>query len=449
MNNDASKKNAFTRRDFVKQGSLLAGGLAAAPLFSRANYFSGADDTIKIALVGCGGRGTGAATQALATTQNVKLVAMCDAFRDNLDNCYKNLTADDMSESTGKPGNFKNRIDVPESAKFTGFDGYKKAIAMADVVILATPPGFRFIHFDEAIKKNKHVFMEKPVATDPAGIQSVLATAAIAKQKKLNVVVGLQRRYQDSYRALFEHKDLIGEITSMQAWWNNDGVWVRPRKPGQTEMEYQMRNWYYFVWLCGDHITEQHIHNLDVINWFKGGYPVRAQGLGGRQVRKGKENGEIFDHHYVEFEYADGSLLNSQCRHIPGTMSRVDELFIGTKGKIHCGAAKITDAGGNVVYQFDKKGENNPYQTEHDELFEAIAKGEYKFANAEYGAKSSMTSILGRLATYSGQVIEWDKAINSGLDLHPKVYDWNAAPPSVPNADGFYAIATPGVTKFV
>ncbi len=447
MNNDASNKNA-SRRDFVKQTSLLAGGLAVAPFLGRANYFSGADDTIKIALVGCGGRGTGAATQALSTTQNVKLVAMCDAFRDRLDSCYKSLTADDMSESTGKPGNLKSRINVPESAKFTGFDGYKKAIAMADVVILATPPGFRFIHFDEAIKQNKHVFMEKPVATDPAGIQSVLATAAIAKQKKLNVVVGLQRRYQDSYRALFEHKDLIGDITSMQAWWNNDGVWVRPRKPGQTEMEYQMRNWYYFVWLCGDHITEQHIHNLDVINWFKDGYPVKAQGMGGRQVRKGKDNGEIFDHHFVEFTYADGSILNSQCRHIPGTMSKVDELFIGTKGRIYCDDAKIVGNDGKVLYAFEGK-DRNPYQTEHDELFAAVAKGEFKFSDAERGAKSSMTSILGRMATYSGQVVDWDKAINSGLDLHPKTYDWAAATPVNPGADGFYPVAIPGVTKYV
>jgi predicted dehydrogenase len=449
MNNDASKPIDSSRREFVKQTSLLAGSLIAAPFLTRANYFSGANDTIKIALVGCGGRGTGATMQALLTKQNVKLVAMCDAFRDNLDNCYKSLTADDISETSGKPGNLKSRIDVPEERKFTGFDGYKKAIALADVVILATPPGFRPIHFEEAITQNKHVFMEKPVSTDPAGIQKVLATAEIAKQKKLNVVVGLQRHYQNSYRELFKRKELIGDITSAQAWWNNDGVWVRPRKEGQTEMEYQMRNWYYFVWLCGDHITEQHIHNLDVINWFKGGYPVRAQGMGGRQVRKGKDNGEIFDHHYVEFQYADGSLLNSQCRHMPGTMSRVDELFIGTKGKIQTGEANIVDAKGNVLYQYDKKAENNPYQTEHDELFAAIAKGEYKFADAENGAKSSMTSILGRLATYSGQIIEWDKAINSGLDLHPKVYEWNATPPVVPNADGFYPIATPGVTKYV
>ena len=434
-----------TRRDFVKQSSLIAGGLFATKL-AGANFFSGADDVIKIALVGCGGRGTGAVSQALSTKQNLKLVAMADAFRDRLDNCYKTITSDD-TEGGGKV-NFKNKIDVPEERKFTGFDGYQKAIALADVVILATPPGFRPIHFEEAIKQNKHVFMEKPVATDPAGIQKVLAAAAIAKQKKLNVVVGLQRHYQNSYKELYKRKDMIGDITSAQAWWNNDGVWVRKRKYNMTEMEYQMRNWYYFNWLCGDHITEQHIHNIDVINWFKGGYPVKAQGMGGREIRKGKDYGEIFDHHYVEFQYADGSILNSQCRHQPKTMSRVDELLIGTKGKIQAGAANITDYKGKVLYQFDKKTENNPYQTEHDELFAAIAKGEYKFADADNGAHSTMTSILGRMATYSGQIIEWDKAINSGISIQPKVYDWNAAPPVLPDDDGLYASAKPGVTKY-
>lgn len=441
--------NTNGRRDFVKQSTLLAGSLMAAPILSNANYFSGADDVIKIAVVGCGGRGTGAAMQALLTKQNVKLVAMADAFRDRLDSCYKTLNSDDISDWSGGSGNVKAKIDVPEENKFVGFDGYKKAIALADVVLLATPPGFRPIHFEEAVNQGKQIFMEKPVATDPAGIQRVLEAAKIAKQKKLNVVVGLQRHYQNSYRELFKRKDLIGEIKSAQAWWNNDGVWVNKRQPNQTEMEYQMRNWYYFNWLCGDHITEQHVHNIDVINWFKGGYPVKAQGMGGRQVRKGKEYGEIFDHHYVEFHYADGSILNSQCRHIPGTFAKVDELIIGTKGKIQAGDANIVDSKGKVLYQYDKEKENNPYQTEHDELFAAIAKGEYKFADAENGAYSTMTSILGRMATYSGQVVDWDKAINSGLDLHPKTYAWDALPPSLPDADGFYAVATPGVTKYV
>ena len=446
MSTDQTNKSA-SRREFVKQSTLLAGGVLAAPLLSRANVFSGADDTIKIALIGCGGRGTGACVQALSTKQNVKLVVMADAFRDRLDRAYSRITSEESNDASSKI-KLKDRVDVPEERKFVGFDAYKKAIALADVVILTTPPGFRPIHFEEAIRQNKHVFMEKPVATDPVGIRKVLETAEIAKQKKLNVVVGLQRHYQTSYRELLKRKDMIGEITSAQAWWNNDGVWVNKRKPGQTEMEYQMRNWYYFVWLCGDHICEQHIHNIDVINWFKGGYPVRAQGMGGRQVRKGIDNGEIFDHHYVEFHYADGSILNSQCRHIPGTMSKVDELMIGTKGKIQCGAANIVDLKGKLLYQFDKKTENEPYQQEHDELFAAIAKGEFKYADAERGAKSTMTAILGRMATYSGQVIEWDKALNSDLNLQPATYDFNAPPPVLPDENGWYKIPTPGVTRY-
>ena len=438
---NTEKKNS--RRDFVKTSAVLTGGVVATPLLSKANFFSGADDTIKVALIGCGGRGTGAAMQALSTKQNVKLVAMADAFRDRIDGSYKELTAE------GDKKNIKSRVDVPEDRKYVGFDGYKKAIAHADVVILTTPPGFRPMHFEEAVKQGKQVFMEKPVATDPAGIKRVLDAAEIAKQKKLNVVVGLQRHYQNSYRELFAKKELIGDITSAQAWWNNDGVWVNPRKAGQTEMEYQMRNWYYFNWLCGDHIVEQHIHNIDVVNWFKGSYPVKAQGMGGRQVRKGKDHGEIFDHHYVEFQYADGSILNSQCRHIPGTMSKVDELLIGTKGKIFCGAAHIKDNAGNVIFQFDRKTENDPYQSEHDELFAAIAKGEYKFADAENGAKSTMTAIFGRMATYSGQVLNWDKVLNSGIDIMPKEFAWNAAPPVVPDADGYYPIAVPGKTKYI
>jgi len=442
------ENNNPSRREFVKNTTILTGGAIALPLLSKANFFSGADDAIKIALIGCGGRGTGAAMQACLTKQNVKLVAMADAFRDRLDDAYKTLTADDISNSSGVKGNIKNRIDVPEERKYVGFDAYKKAMAHADVVILATPPGFRSFHFEEAVNQGKQIFMEKPVATDPAGIKRVLDAAEIAKQKKLNVVVGLQRHYQNSYRELYAKKNLVGDITSAQAWWNNDGVWVKPRKYNQTEMEYQMRNWYYFVWLCGDHIVEQHIHNMDVINWFKGGYPVRAQGMGGRQVRKGKDHGEIFDHHYVEFHYADGSILNSQCRHIPGTMSKVDELLTGTQGKIFCDDAVIKDHRGNVLFQFDKKKENNPYQSEHDELFAAIAKGEYKFADAENGAKSTMTAIMGRMATYSGQVMEWDKLLSSGISVMPATFDWNAMPPTVPDEDGKYPIPTPGKTKY-
>jgi len=439
MNQQSSSNNG--RRDFIQKSSVIAAGVLAAPLLSKANYFSGAADTIKIALIGCGGRGTGAAVQALSTQQNVQLVAMADAFRDRLDGSYKNI----LEALEDKKG----RVQVKEENKFVGFDAYKKAMALADVVILATPPGFRPIHFEEAVNQGKQIFMEKPVATDPAGIARVLAAAEIAKKKKLNVVVGLQRRYQTSYRELMKriHDGMIGEIVGAQAWWNNDGVWVHPRQAGWTEMEYQMRNWYYFVWLCGDHITEQHIHNLDVINWALDSYPVVAQGMGGREVRKGKDYGQIYDHHFVEFHYANGAILNSQCRHQKGTLSKVDEMLIGTKGKVFCDEARITDTKGNTLYQFDKSKENQPYQNEHDELFAAIAKGEYKFWDAERGAKSSMTSILGRLATYSGQRMEWDKALASGMNIMPATYAFDATPPVVPDANGMYPVAVPGQFK--
>lgn len=415
------------------------------PFMSTATGFNNSvQDTIKVALIGCGGRGTGAAMQALLSKQNVTLVAMADAFQDRLDSCFNTLTDENNEE-----GNVKSKITVTDETKFVGFDGYRKAIPLADVVILTTPPGFRPIHFEEAIKQGKHVFMEKPVATDPAGVKKVLEVAEEAKKKKLNVVVGLQRHYQNSYRELYKRVQdgMIGEITSGQVWWNNDGVWVKMRQPGQTEMEYQMRNWYYFNWLCGDHINEQHIHNIDVMNWFKGAYPVKAQGMGGRQVRTGKEFGEIYDHHYVEFHYADGTIMNSQCRHIKGTYAIVDEMLIGTKGVVRCGAAEITSKG-KSLYKYDKKKENNPYQTEHDELFEAIAKGEFKFMDAENGAKATLTAIMGRMATYSGEVIEWDKALNSGISIQPVKYAFDAKPPVLPDANGFYPIATPGVTKY-
>ncbi len=441
MNTD---QGSNSRRKFIKQTSLAAGGVLAMPMFSKGNFFSGADDTIKVVLIGCGGRGTGAAMQALSTKQNVQLIAMADAFRDRLDSSYKNI------EEALKEKGLEKRLQVKEDHKFIGFDAYKEAIPLADVVILTTPPGFRPLHFEEAIRLDKHVFMEKPVATDPAGIQRVLKTAEEAKRKKLNVVVGLQRRYQTSYLELMKRiKDgAVGDVTSAQVYWDSDGVWVHPRQAEWTEMEYQMRNWYYFVWLCGDHITEQHIHNIDVINWVMDDYPKFAQGMGGREVRKGKDYGEIFDHHYVEFHYGDGTLMNSQCRHIKGTMSKVNESITGTKGRVFFDQALITDLKGKPIYQFDKKKENQPYQAEHDELFAAVAKGDYKFWDAERGAKSTMTSILGRMATYSGQVIDWEKAIHSGINIHPEVYAWDAKMPNMPNAEGLYASAVPGVTSY-
>lgn len=447
MENEKATFHGQSRRDFVRNSSMLAGGLIAAPYLATQanatpNYFSGAAGVIKVAMIGCGGRGTGAAVQALSTKQNVQLVAMADAFRDRLDDSYNNIK--EATKAT------PDRLNVPEANKFVGFDGYKKAIALADVVILATPPGFRPVHFAEAIAQSKHVFMEKPVATDPAGIAKVLETAEIAKQKKLNVVVGLQRRYQTSYRELYKRfqDGIIGDITSIQVWWNQGALWVKPRLPEYTEMEYQMRNWYYFNWLCGDHIVEQHIHNIDVGNWFMGDTPQTAVGMGGRAIRTGKEYGEIYDHHFVEYRYKNGVAMNSQCRHWKDSVSRVDEEIVGTKGRIIGDRAIILDHKGKTLYRFDKKQENKPYQNEHDELFAAIAAGKYKFQDAQRGAEATLSAIIGRLATYSGQSIAWDKALASGLNLQPAKYAFDAPPPVMPDADGNYAYAKPGITKY-
>ena len=441
MKNEISETN--DRRDFLKTSAILTGGALLGNIPLAGAYASGSD-TIKIALIGCGGRGTGAAFQALSTKYNLKLVAMADAFPDKLDKCYKALLAKYGAE----------KVSVPDDKKFVGFDGYKQAIAEADVVLLATPPGFRPSHFAEAVKQNKQIFMEKPVATDSPGIRSVLATAEEAKRKKLNVVVGLQRHYQKNYIELMDrvHQGDIGDVISGQVYWNSGGVWVNPRQPNETEMEHQMRNWYYFNWLCGDHIVEQHVHNIDVANWIKNKYPVSAYGAGGRFLRNGKEHGEIYDNHSVEFVYDDGTIISSQCRHFTGGANRVDESFQGTKGKVFFDSnnkGKIWDHKGKVLVNYEGKNDANPYQTEHDELFAAITANEYKFADAENAAKSTMTAIMGRYATYSGDIIKWDDALNSPISLFPERLAWDAMPKVLPDANGNYPFAIPGVTKVI
>lgn len=444
-----SKKNqklvsASSRRDFVKTTALFTAGmmLPSMEMAAMANVFN--DKTLKIAVIGCGGRGTGAAVQALKADENVVLVAMADAFEDRLNGSLQSL----QKEFEGS-----KKVNVKEKHRYVGFDAYKKAIDQADVVILATPPGFRPYHFEYAIYAGKHVFMEKPVATDVPGIRKVLEMAKIAKEKKLNVVVGLQRRYQNNYLAMKEKIDSgqAGVITSGQVYWNSSGVWVNPRKPNQSEMEYQMRNWYYFNWLCGDHILEQHIHNIDVANWFIGEYPISAQGMGGRLVRTGPEHGEIFDHHFVEFKYPSGAVISSQCRHQPGTWSKVGETFQGSKGIIDmndAGAASIIDLEGNNIFEYRNRRDPNPYQVEHDKLFASIRNKEV-ISDGENAAKSTMTAIMGRMATYSGQLINLDEAMTSQIVLMPKDVTWDSTPPSVPGIDGLYPIPTPGKTVVI
>ncbi len=426
-----------SRRDFCKSAAITTSGILILPAGLSAK--SGTAPKLKLALVGCGGRGTGAAVQALTADADVELVAMADAFEDRLNGSLKAIQEHFDGEKD---------IKVLEKNRFVGMDAYRKAIDQADVVVLATPPGFRPSHFEYAIANDKHVFMEKPVATDSYGVRKVLKSAKIAKEKNLNVVVGLQRHYEDKYNQLLTRVNAgdIGQITSGQVYWNSAGVWVRKRKPGQSELEYQMRNWYYFNWLCGDHILEQHIHNIDVANWFIGDYPVSAQGMGGRQIRNGKDHGEIFDHHFVEFTYGNGAVIASQCRHQPGTMSRVNEVLQGTKGSVNMGRGEIKDLSGDVSFKY--KGDNpNPYQVEHDKLFAAIRNGDV-ISNGENGAKSTLTAIMGRMATYSGQEITWEQALNADMQLMPDEMNWSDTPPVSPDEYGNYAIPTPGKTKY-
>ena len=429
-----------SRRDFLKgSAGVVAGAAAAGSILPVGGVFAGGvDETVKVGLVGCGGRGSGAAEQALSTKGPVKLVAVADAFADNAKNAANALKRE-----------HKDKVDVTDETIFSGFDAYKKVIdAGVDMVILATPPGFRPMHFEYAVKQGKNVFMEKPVAVDAPGVRQVLAAAEEAKRKNLKVGVGLQRHHSAMYNETIKriNDGAIGDLVLLRVYWNDAGVWVRPRKPEQTEMEYQMRNWYYFNWLCGDHITEQHIHNLDVANWVKGAYPAKAQGQGGRQVRTGKDHGEIFDHHVVEFTYPDGTVMLSQCRHQPDCWRSVSEHAHGTKGTCDLSGGRITTRDGKD-WRWNAR-DANPYQVEHDHLFDAIRNNK-AFSEAENGAKSTMTSILGRMATYSGQEIKWDDAIKSEIALRPEGYTFDSKPPTVPDADGRYPIPMPGRTKTV
>jgi myo-inositol 2-dehydrogenase / D-chiro-inositol 1-dehydrogenase len=404
-------------------GIVLAGGLGVA----RTAHAAGGDE-LKVALIGCGGRGTGAVVNCLDSCQNVKLIAVADAFKDRADTCIEQLRK-----------KYADKIDVPGDRVFVGFDAYKQAIAAGpDVVMIATSPGFRPIHYAAAIAAGKHVYMEKPCCVDAPGFRSLQETNKLADEKNLKVVVGLQRRYNPNYVEEIKkiHDGSIGDLICLRAYWNGSEPWFRPRQAGQTEMEYQMRNWYHFVWLCGDNICEQHVHNLDVCNWAKGDHPVEANGMGGciqRYATRTKESGkgQIFDEHFVEFTYKDESKLYSQCRQMPGTWGGEFEVVHGTKGISNCHPGHAA---------------GNPMELEHVALVEAIRKNE-KHNDGWYGATSSFTAVLGRMATYSGAKIKWDEAVEKGPNEMPANFAFDAEPPVKPDDNGNYPIAMPGIYK--
>ena len=455
---ESLKKPAATRRKFVAGA---AGATAAASVLPVESFAQVAgSDQIKVGLIGVGGRGSGAIVQNLGASDRAHFVAAADAFQDKIDGTgprAKGLPQIVKSlEKMGKSG----QMDLPKGRQFAGFDAYKGVIDAVDLVCIATPPGFRPIHFDYAVQQGKHVFMEKPVCVDAAGYNTVMNAAKLADQKNLKVVVGLQRHYEDTYLKAFDkvHKEgMIGEIIGAQCWWNGNRPWIVNREPGWTEMEYQMRNWYHFNWLCGDHIAEQHVHNLDIVNWFvsgdsvTGGHPVSAQGMGGRAGTEPRNVGEIFDHHYVEFRYGkenNHAVMNSQCRHIRGTWRKVAEEIRGSEGILYLGAGRITDLKGETIWQHRKPrgGVTSPYEIEHIRLHEAI-RDDKPLNNAYYGAKSSFTAVLGRMATYSGQEISWKEATESNFSIMPENFDFNAEAPVKPDDNGDYYVAIPGQYK--
>ncbi len=451
------KDESISRRRFVA-GAATIGAAAALPVEISAQVAG--SDAVKVGLIGLGGRGSGAILQNLTANDSARLHAVADAFEDKIDGSGPRASGLPKIQAQIEKEGLGASFDVPKSRQYAGFDAYKGVIDECDLVVIATPPGFRPIHFDYAVQQGKHIFMEKPVCVDAWGFNKVIEAAKVADQKNLKVVVGLQRHYQDVYLQAFKkvHEEkLIGDIIGGQVWWNGSRPWIVERQPGWTEMEYQMRNWYHFNWLCGDHISEQHVHNIDVLNWFvsgdsaMGGNPVIAQGMGGRAGTEPRTVGEIFDHHYVEFRYGKehgDAIMNSQCRHIKGTWSKVAEEIHGTDGVLHLGGGRITDLKGEVKWQYrpSRDGDANPYQVEHNELYKAIAENK-PLNNAYYGAKSSFTSVLGRLATYSGQEVKWDDAVKSNFSIMPKEYDMNAEAPVKPGPDGNYEIAIPGQWK--
>ena len=444
------------RREFLKAGSAALSSVALASVAPPLVHAAG-NDAIKVALVGCGSRGAGAAVQALDAGGAIKLWAMADAFADRLEGCLAQMQRGLKAsyDRTNTPG-MSDRIDVPPERRFIGLDAYRHAIdSGVDVVLLVEPPGFRPKHFEYAVRAGKHVFMEKPVATDVAGVHRVLAAAEQAKQKGLKVGVGLQRHHQAAYQEGVQrvHGGEIGDLTMLRCYWNSGWPAKNPVARGEmSELEYQVRNWNFFGWLSGDHICEQHVHNLDVCNWIKQGHPLEAQGQGGRQVRTGKEYGDVFDHHAVEFTYADGTKMYSQCRQTPDCWSQVAEHAHGTKGTLSLsGVAATITANGKRTWRSTGGGkakDRGPYQNEHDALFHAI-RADQPHNEAEYSAHSTMTGILGRMATYTGKVVKWDDAFNCGQTLATDAESWDAEAPVKAREDGSYPIAVPGVTSMV
>ena len=433
-----------TRRNFIKTSTVAAAATTA--LTRKAKGFQGGSEEIKVGLVGCGGKGTSDVRQVLGVGDKIKLWAMGDALDRNAEGKYKALS---------NAGGTKEKVDCKDRV-FSGVDAYQKVIdSGVDIVFLVTSPGFRPVHFDYAVEQGKHVFMQKPCSVDGRGSRMLLESNKKAKAKGLKVGVGFQRRHDARYIETIKRiqDGAIGDVVSLRCYWDGRTPWVRPRREGQSEMEYQIQNWYYFNWLCGDHIVEQHIHNLDVCNWLMGDYPQIAQGKGGCEVRNGPDTGETFDHHQVEYVYGskwDGPSvrMHSSCRHIPGVFNSVSEHAHGSKGYAIINGGRLYDNDGKEIFRAQGGGSS---EMTHKKAFIDAIRNDTEFNECDNGALSSMTAVFGRMATYSGQLLKIDDCLNTKVDVFP--YDeelgWDSNPPVLPDKDGNYKRPVPGKTKVI
>lgn len=425
-----NNNKGFNRRRFLESTALAGIGLlGASAMISGCKKTKDAKELglppilkaapkgkkLRAGLVGVGNRGTGAAMNFISCGPDLQIVALADVFQDRID--------------SGRQRFSKLKMDIPEENCFVGFEGYKKLMAMPDidVVILATPPKFRPEHFKEAVLQNKHVFMEKPMAVDSVGIRSIIASAKKAQAVGLNVVTGTQRRHQEDYIETYKQvaNGAIGTPVSARAFWNQNHVWLRTRQEGWDDMTYMLRNWNNFCWLCGDHILDTHVHNIDVINWFLGRQPESAIGYGGRARRL---TGDQYDFFSIDFDYGGGVFSHSMCRQIDNCANGTGEFIMGTEGYTNC-VNTIWNMDGSVKWKYEYEKDENGNETnklkipayvqEHMHLVHAIRTGGY-VNQAEETAISTLTAIMGRAAAYTGKKVTWDEIFKSDMDLGPK-----------------------------
>ncbi|SMG08675.1 Gfo/Idh/MocA family protein [Arenibacter troitsensis] len=434
-------RTAKSRRDFVKTGVILASGslFGGVPINAFGNIESNEKTALKVGLVGCGGRGTGAAYEAMSTTSTVKLVALGDVFEDRLISAYQNLK-----------NNFPDQVDIPNTQRFVGFDAYKQVLELCDVVILATPPPFRPIHLEAAVEAGKHAFVEKPLFVDIPGYLKIRETNKVAKQKNLSIGVGLQLRYESGYQEMKQRIDNgeIGDITSMDVYYNVGAPVIFPRQPEQSEMNYQLRNWRYFTWLWGGQLAGQAIHQIDLMNWIMDDYPTSVNGLGGRQAFSGPNQGNTYDHHYAEYEYPNKVKLHVQCRNIDNNWNKSGFHIRGTKGYAD-DKSQIFDATGKLLWRFrDKEEALGSSQKCQSNFINSILENK-PINQLEYGTKSTLTTIMGRMSIHSGQRYTIDQVLASKRSILPKEFTWDAKMPDMPGEDGNYSIPIPGRTEVI